>query len=145
MDSTHLAEVETCFLNTRLSKCVIFLNVVKNFAKTPITIRFSIEELVSALKWINQRLVGDTDAASDCPAERMTKTRVLVNCAQSISPSGTVGSGIHHGSERVVGGRGASFRAGLPGVNTAERWVHREASPARGRNPVRISVMVSDR
>ena len=46
MDSTHLAEVETCFLNARLSKCVIFLNIVKNFANTPITIRFSIVELV---------------------------------------------------------------------------------------------------
>jgi hypothetical protein len=51
---------------------------------------FSIEELVSALKWINQRLVGDTDASSESHAQISTQTRVLVNCAQGISRSGTV-------------------------------------------------------
>ena len=51
---------------------------------------FSIAELVSALKWINQRLVGDTDASSESHAQISTQTRVLVNCAQGISRSGTV-------------------------------------------------------
>lgn len=78
VDSTHLAEVETCFLNTRLSKCVIFLNVVKNFAKTPITIRFSIVELVAWWCGLVQpvRLLRAKVRQKDCGGER----RVVLRC-----------------------------------------------------------------
>ena len=43
---THLTEMEAYFLDTRLCESVIFLNTVEHFAETPVTIRFSIVELL---------------------------------------------------------------------------------------------------
>jgi hypothetical protein len=41
-----LTEMEAYFLDTRLCESVIFLNTVEHFAETPVTIRFSIVELL---------------------------------------------------------------------------------------------------